>query len=383
MFYTSVYLSLSPDDRADRPPRFIVKFKTLVKRFKEFLKEKGLDEGEFKGVYEDFDKIEDFLSNPKNLESEEGIPVRGIAIFSNGSEGYWEVVQLPYVIRNSLVVDVEPYKRGILAVETEFGKNLVVDFGKKHFYVYMVEPYSLRTLAETPDFTQWAERPATFKYAAGNIPAYRTTGTKNFEMLKMEEESRVAKFVANEIFEIYKRERFDNLFLSSLDRKLIPMVVSYLHTYVKHTYRGELNLSHPTNKNEVYNVLLDKIAQMDREEENRLAARFEEMLAIEMAVKGLQPAIDMALLGNVETLIVDVDFSKEGFICHPSGYYGVFGECPSASDRVVLTPDITNKLIEHVLSLGGRVEMANTDRLRNAISGTVGAILRWKIEAKV
>jgi hypothetical protein len=91
----------------------------------------------------------------------------------------------------------------------------------------------------------------------------------------------------------------------------------------------------------------------------------------------------MALLGNVEILIVDPDYHEEGFICHPSGFYGRLGDCPTPSDKKVLTPDIVNKLIDHVLSLNGRVEVANTERLRKAIAGSVGAILRWKIEAKV
>jgi hypothetical protein len=59
------------------------------------------------------------------------------------------------------------------------------------------------------------------------------------------------------------------------------------------------------------------------------------------------------------------------------------GDCLTPSDKKVLTPDIVNKLIDHVLSLNGRVEVANTERLRKAIAGSVGAILRWKIEAKV
>ncbi len=377
--YVSVYLNLSPQDRADRPPRFIISFKTLSKKFKDFVREKNLQDM-FKDVSEDFEKIEEFLSHPDNLKSKEGIPVRGIAIFSNTRENYWEVVHLPYVIRNILVVDVEPYKRWIFAVETDFGKNLVVHFSKRKLNMWMIDAREIKTIYEEFDFFSKVERPATFKYAAGNIPAYRTTGTKNFEVIKFEEEARIAKFISDTIFEIYKTEKFNNLFLSSADKKSIPMVVNSLHNYVKHTYRGELNISNSFNKTEVYNVLLDKINEIDEENEHHLANRFEEMLALEMAVKGIEPAITMAMIGNVETLIVDSEFSREGFVCYPSGFYGVSGECPESSDTVVLIPDITNRLIEEALKLGARVEIANTERLRSVIDRGVGVIMRWKVE---
>jgi len=376
--YVSVYLRLLPEDRAEKPPKYISRFKSLVKEFKEFLKNKGLDERDYEEVFSDLEKMKDFISYPKNLEGG-----RGIAIFSNGQGGIWEVHKLPFVYRDALIVDVEPHKREMCAIETDFGRNLIVDFGKKHLNIFLVDTRNFITIQESEDFTVWAERPATFKYAMGNIEAYRTTGTKNFEMLKEEEDSRLAKFVANEIFEIYKKEKFDNLFLSSTDEKLVSLVRSYLHPYVARTFKGSLQIPHPANKNQVYEILLDKVREIDLEEEEELANKFEESLASEMAVRGIQPTIDMALLGNVEILIVDPDYHEEGFICYPSGFYGNIGECPTPSDNKILTPDIVNKLIDHVLSLNGKVEIANTENLRRAIARSVGAILRWKIEAKV
>ncbi len=375
MFYTSVYLSLSPEDRADRPPRFLLRYKTLMKKYKE--------SGNIDDVVQDFQRIEDFLSNPKNLQSEEGIPVRGIAIFSNSKEDYWEVFRLPYVIKNMLVVDVEPYKRGIFAIEADFGKNLIVDFSKKHIHAYMIDTYTVEVLHQDVDFSEKIERAGTTKFLTGGSASFRTTGTRNVELIKYEEESKVARFIAETIFTIYKDKRFDNLFLSSPDKKIISLVVNELHPYIKRTYRGTLNLPHNANKNEIYNALLDKLKELDLKDEESLADKFEEMVAFEMAIKGLQPSIDMAMIGNINTLIVDVDFSKEGFICYPSGFYGVFGDCPENTTGKIITPDITNKLIEEVLKQGGRVEIANTDKLRKVINHGVGAILRWKIESKV
>ena len=331
----------------------------------------------------DFRKIEEFFEDPRNLESDEGIPVGGIAIFSKSDENYWEVVKLAYVLRNELVVDIQPYKLGVYAVESDFGKNLVVNFSKGLIDVYMVDARSIRHLVDKLDIEEVAEKPGVFKTAVADMPVFRTLRAKNMEALKAEEANRVAKAVADYLFKIYKEEPYDNLFLSSPNEKMVPLVLEKLHTYVKRTFRAELQLSWPTNKNEVYRAVIDKTRELDVEDEKDLLKRFNEALGLEMAVKGLRPATLLAMMGNVDTLIVDPDFSREGFICHPSGYFSFEGECPADTDVVVPTPDITDKLVEEVLRMGGRVEVANTNELRDAIDRSVAAIMRWKMEVKV
>jgi len=233
------------------------------------------------------------------------------------------------------------------------------------------------------DIEEVAEKPGVFKTAVADMPVFRTLRAKNVEALKAEEANRVAKAVADYLFKIYKEEPYDNLFLSSPNEKMVPLVLEKLHTYVRRTFRAELQLSWPTNKNEVYRSVIDKTRELDIEDEKNLLKRFNDALALEMAVKGLRPATLLAMMGNVDTLIVDPDFSREGFICHPSGYFSFEGECPADTDIVVPTPDITDKLVEEVLRMGGRVEVANTEELRNAIDRSVGAIMRWKMEVKV
>ncbi len=383
MFYTSVYISLQPDDRADRPPRYLIRLKTLVKRYREFLKARDVDPKHLQSVFRDFEKMEEFFENPKNLESDQGMPVGGIAIFSKSDEDYWEVVKMIYVLRNELVVDVHPYKLGVFAVESDFGKNLVVNFSKKAIDAYTVDAYSIQHIAQQIDVEQVSEKPGVFKTSVADMPVFRTIRMKNVEALKSEESSRISKAVADYIFRIYKEQPFDNLFLSSPNEKLVPLVVEKLHPYVRRTYRAELQLSWPTNKREVYLSVMRKTKELDVEDEKNLLRRFENALGVEMAAKGLEPAILLTTMGNVDTLILDADFSKEGFVCHPSGYFSTKGECPADTEMVVPSPDITNKLVEEVLRIGGRVEVANTDDLRDAIDRSVGVIMRWKMEVRV
>ncbi|NPB04715.1 MAG: hypothetical protein GXO39_09970 [Thermotogae bacterium] len=383
MFYTSIYVSLQPDDRADRPPRYLIRVKNLIKRYREFVKKRGIESDRLQSVFEDFRKIEEFFDNPDNLESDEGLPVGGIAIFSKSDENYWEVVKLIYVLRNELVVDIHPYKLGVYAVESDFGKNLVANFSKKAIDLYMLDARSIKHITDRLDIEEVVEKPGVFKTSVADMPVFRTLRAKNLEALKAEESNRVAKAIADHLFQVYKSTPYDNLFLSSPNEKLVPQVLEKLHTYVKRTFRAELKLSWPTNKREVYLSVMQKTRELDVEDEKQLLERFNEAIALEMATRGIGPAVLLATMGNVDTLIVDPDFSKEGFICHPSGYFSFEGDCPSDTEVVVHTPDITDKLVEEVLRMGGRVEVANTPELREAIGHSVGAIMRWKMEVKV
>jgi peptide chain release factor subunit 1 len=72
---SSLYLRLDPEDRTDR--KYLRVFKNMVKAQRESLELRGLERDVLNSVVEDFEKMEDFLSEPENLKN-----CRGIALFS-------------------------------------------------------------------------------------------------------------------------------------------------------------------------------------------------------------------------------------------------------------------------------------------------------------
>ena len=69
---SSLYLRLAPEDRTDK--KYLRVFKDMVKAQKENLKHRNLDKEVHESILEDFEKMEEFLSDPENLEGLEVFP---------------------------------------------------------------------------------------------------------------------------------------------------------------------------------------------------------------------------------------------------------------------------------------------------------------------
>ncbi len=377
MLYTTLYLQTTPDDRGDKPPRYIIRFKTLEKKLLNVLPE---DRRSL--VERDVRKMEEFISDVSNLESDNGLPVWGIAIFANSSENYFEVRKLPFALRNTLVADRTPYVRGVVAVEREFGRNLLVHFSHKHLDMYIASlEEGFRNLRETLEITDvHLDKGGVFKQSAPNREVSISThiATKNINRILEEKDRKLLKFVADAIFEITREKAFDRIFVSG-PSKLESKLLEYMHPYNKQIFAGFINLPSKPSKNEIIEKLVVKLIEIDREEEKQLKEEFLEKLGVGLAVKGLDEVIEHAIMGNVMKLLVPQGYAKEGFVCYPSGIFHYKGECLDTDREVWRVPDVVDTLVEHVISIGGDIEVVHHDELKSVLEGDVGAILRFKV----
>ncbi len=378
-YYVSVYLSTTPEDRGDKPPRYEIKLKDLIKAEEDFRRKHGIDIAQFQ---EDFQKIREFVADPKNLESDNGLPVWGIGIFSNVKENYFEVRKLPYIFREMLEIDRTPYIRAAIEIESEFGRNLVVHFSRKwiRFYIASVSE-GFKQLGEEISLEQREIQEGVYKTRLkAGIPISRTIGGQNLENIIEESDRRILRIVSNEIFEVYKRTPVDNIFIAGPD-KLDHMILDYLHSYVKQRLRGILKLPSNPSKNDIVETLLRKIQELDYRDERNKLEELEFALSKGMgAVNNLEKIIENALMANIKLLIVDKDYQKEGYVCYPSGFISIGDKkCLFDEDEPWPVKDIVDTLIEQVISTGGNIEIAHYDELRKAIYKGVGAIFRYSI----
>jgi len=86
---SSLSLRLAPEDRTDR--KYLRVFKDMVKAQKESLELRGLERDVLNSMVEDFEKMEEFLSEPENLKN-----CRGIALFSCSAKKVFVPIKLPY-----------------------------------------------------------------------------------------------------------------------------------------------------------------------------------------------------------------------------------------------------------------------------------------------
>ncbi len=378
-YYVSVYLSTKPEDRGDKPPRYEIKLKDLIKAEEEFRRKHGIDIEQFQ---EDFNRIRDFVFDPANLESDNGLPVWGIGIFSNAKEGYFEVKKLPFIYREMLEIDRTPYIRAALEIESEFGRNLIVHFSRKwiRFYIASIQE-GFKQLGEEISIEGKEIQEGVYKTSLkAGITISRTIGGQNLENIIEERDRKILRIVSSEIFEVYKRTPVDNIYIAGPD-KLDHMLLDYLHSYVKQRLRAILKLPSNPSKNQIVETLLRKIEELDYRDERNKLEELEFALSKGMgAVNNLKKIIENALMANIKLLIVDKDYQKEGFVCYPSGYIS-FGEeeCLFEEDEKWPVKDIVDTLIEQVISTGGHIEIAHFEELRKAIYKGVGAIFRYSI----
>ncbi len=365
MKYISIYLSTAPEDRGDKPPRYIINLKNLIKRYKGY-------EDKFKVVLLE-------IQEPSFFESDSGLPVHSVAIFLNLENGDYEIIKLPFRIVNRIMLGFKPYKKFINYLQSEFGKNLIVHYSKKHLKFYIVDTKSIYLMEENVNFIPPTIESGVYKTSVNPLssPISRTVGGQNIESVLSENERRLVRYVSEKLEELIDRFKVDRFFIATTDEKSKNMVLNYVSRRVERLFKGHLKLNNE-NKNEIIQKLLKRIEEIDRDEELELFNDFKELLGRKMAVVGIESVIKHALMYNIKYLLVNFNFYHKGYICHSNGLF-YHKELDFPCDDLEITDDIVDYLIDFVIENGGRIEIVNKNELNEIISDSVGAILRFNI----
>jgi len=387
---TSLYFNFSPEDLTKN--QLYVKVKDLVKDYRKFVEEKAPWTKEVKeGVLEDLENILEFVKDPDNIAGG-----RAFAIFACSKKDLFEVVKLPYAYRNRIATDRYPLIREILAIDEEFGKVGVLLVDKHHIRFFIAD---ITGTAEVGDFVEPILVRA-HKFHSGGAFLRRAEGERRLQM-----PSRVGapnsvrhgvgewrfhqrikhdwhatlKLAADAVFEYWKANPFDHLVVGSLAGEPIREIEGVLHDYLKRILLGYIEINPATaDEKEVWNKLLNFRIQKDREEEKQLIEQFKEEIGFNRAVNGLEKTLEMLNMGNVRVLLVNEDFSAEGFICRGTNTLSLNGECPSEGDKSEKVFDIVNEMIEEALHQRAKVEVIVDKELQKEIDG-VGALLRFRV----
>ncbi|CUU35018.1 MAG: host attachment protein [Armatimonadetes bacterium] len=376
-FVTSLYLSLTPQERATRPPMYQTRLKTLQNQLRHWLDDHPMDPDARESVEQDFKRMMDFIDEPKNLLGENSLPVRGIALFSCSAEGLFEAVRLPYVERNTLVVDKTPYIRRLFAVEADFGVNLVAVFDHRDAHFYQVDIHGIRELESfrfsrdrevLPPGVHGVRTPA-------GMRALHGMGERNVQMLKQHEQQQHLRHIADTLLQLRRTHPFDRLLIAAPD-DLASAFPTYLHDYVRRTFAGTIAAHDKMPVNQLYERVLDKILELDREQEKRLLQEFNESIP-HLAMSGIDPVLKALEWGNVRVLLYDTDYSVPGCVYYPSGLLGLYPEhAPEGTEMIWMLPDIVDTVVERALEQGAQIEAVHAPEAKAEIHG-VSAILRY------
>ena len=386
---TSLYLSLRPEDRQNR--KYLNIYKDMVKEKKSVLAKRGLSREVMESIEKDFSSIEEFLSEPSNLEG-----CRGIALFSCSAEGLFEAIKLPYVYRNRLMVAPDPLLREIASIDEEFGRVAVVLVDRKHIRYFLMD---IESLVESLDFLEPLVTRAHRFHSGGDalkgaqgtfkltMPSRKASpnmvqhsyGEWRFHMRIREEWHRVLKLASDALFEQWKSVKFDKLVVGGFLEEGLREIENHLHSYLRNILVGYIEINPAEAKeSEIKEKVLSLLWERDRQEEREIIERMEELSGKGLAVNGTSKVLEMLSMGNVRTLIIPEDFEKPGYLCPESGYISLKPECPLEGEIPLEVEDIVDEALEEALEQKATVEVIVDKTLQKKVDG-MGALLRFKV----
>ncbi len=386
---TSLYLHLRPEERQNS--KYLTIYKDMVKEKRRELSRRNLPKEVVESLEKDFELMEEFLSEPKNLEG-----CRGIALFSCSKEKVFEAVKLPYVYRNRLMVAPDPLIREIAAIDEEFGRIGVLLVDRKHIRYFLLDVES--TLENVNFLEPLATRAHRFhsggsalKGAEGTfqlkMPSRKAApnmvqhsyGEWRFNMRIKEEWHRILKLASDAAFEEWKASKFERLVVGGFVEEGLREIENHLHAYLREKLIGYIEINPSEAKpHEVREKVLTLLWEKDREQEKELISELKELEGRGLAVNGTSRVLEMLSIGNVRTLLVPEDFEKRGYLCPQSHLVFLKPECPLEGEEPLEIEDIVDEVIEEALEQRATVEVIVDKEAQRKVDG-LAAFLRFSL----
>ncbi len=385
---TNLYLRLPPEERADR--KYLTTFKNIVKKQKEYIQKRVSDKEVLSSINEDFLRMETYLSELDNVKA-----CRGIALFSSSARGLFEVIKLPYVYKNRLIVSSNPYIREIAAIDEELGRIGVLLIDRKHVKFFLMD---MEGIYEMLDFLEpLVTRSHKFHSGGGLLKGAQGTmrysmpsrasapnmiqhsyGEYRFHMRIREEKHRLFKLANDALIEAWKEHKFDKLIIGS-QREDIEDIENHLHTYIFQRLIGYMHVNpSEITEHQLQNAVLDFLWRKDREQEKELIRELEELQGKGLAVNGTSKVLDQLLMGNVKLLLVPENFEKPGYLCSASHIPVLKPQCPSEDEVAYEIPDIVDEIIELAMEERALIEVIIDQDIQRKIDG-LAAFLRFPL----
>ena len=337
--------------------------KSLMAKAKASFNKMDLNKDKENSLHKDLKKISQFCS--RELGS---YKYSGLALFSCAGENFWQVFFLPNSPRNRVVIDKNPYIRPLSAIFTEYTRicSLIFDRKEAKWYdTYMGEIMLLDSLSSgVPSPVKYGGREG---FESSPIEKHTTSRLKDY-----------LKKTAQKTFSLYKKSKFDWLFLSCLD-EYKPVFDDLLHPYLKDRLKGRFKASTSESPAKIHDKILKLKQQLIIQEKEEILNTFvAELKKGGLSVYGLKNTLKKVNRREVQTLLITRHFSKAGKMCPKCGFLFVDeAKCPSCRIDTDPVVDVVDEAIEAAYDKKCRVIHINPpSKLKQY--GDIGAILRYK-----
>ena len=276
-----------------------------------------------------------------------------LVIFSCTGAGLFEVVGLPRVIRDRIVVDETAWIRPLLAVLDEYRRccSVVVDRESAHLW----ELY----LGELRDAGRLRGR-ALRDPAHGGWHGLSEHGVRN----KADELARRHfREVAAALDLRFREDRYDLLAVGGHEHEL-PVFLELLPRSLRERVADTFAVDPHTATAATIRARADAILERYELDEQRhwVADVLAAVAAGGLAVAGLEPCLRAGSMTAVSALYVQEGAIVPGVVCDASRWFATDGEaCPVCGAPMRRTPDVIDELVEAVIDEGGAIHHVRAD----------------------
>lgn len=314
----------------------------------------------------DFARIDYFLRNELVIRGR----TRGLAVVASGMNNFFQVYHLAQPVYSQIIVGPRSFIRPLLSVFDEHRRLMLVvlDHREARFFeIYMGEILEHE------------------RYHSETQGKVKEGGWYGLE------ERRIARHIENQVFrhyrdvtdillEHFRLRHFEYLFVGMKEEEY-PLLVNFLHTYLKEVVRGRLNLNPKDHISTVLAEALQVERVIEEKEDQTILAHLQEVIGNKgLAVAGLADVIQAVNQGACRTLLVDNTYHQKGFVCPTCGFLSLESrDCALCGKNVVLVENLIERVIAEVLWQNGEVKyIMDTNPSLKEIEH-IGAFLRFKI----
>lgn len=270
-----------------------------------------------------------------------------LAVFAD-TEGFWQEFELPIHYPNRLIIDSDPYTKPLTAAQDQFSRICLLLSNSHKARILTLQANQL--VEEQEIFVEEELQGSTDESLKG-------FGEQHLARSERALLYRHIKHITDMTFELFKKGKYDFLIIGAPQDRELPIIRDNLHSYLQRRLIGSFN----GRPDEPSDAILKKAGEVtdawDRQTERELLDFIEaEDYEGGKALKGVGPTLKALMNGQVHTLAVKEDFSRDGYMCTEDHYLDLSNKkCPVCGQQLRLVKDIVDEMIEETINQNGEV----------------------------
>jgi peptide chain release factor subunit 1 len=290
---------------------------------------------------------------------------RGLAIFSSGTAGLWQVYRLPVEVPEICVVNHAPHITPMLKLVDERRKYCVVVADKEKARIFTMYLGKITEGADLFDV----------------VPGWHKQGgwaQARFQRHIEDHVNRHLKNVADAIFGFYKSEGFGHLIIGG-PHEVRTRLTSILHSYLQKIVAGSIAVDVTASPDEILKLAREIEEETDRREQALVVDRVLSGSAQgHPTVTGMRDSLKALRAGRVHTLVLVEGHEVSGAYCEKCGNIEDTDAeaCDACKTVLSESPDVSERLATLAVEHDSEVKYVRGG-LGLEERGGVGSILRW------